>query len=614
MAQGGDIIMINLQQELARGSVVDLPYPRERGPRNYKQGGAILKIPDQGKLLPESATTFEAEFLAAGIRLSYFSGEPIPAGCELSLEPAMAPLRAAAALTARGMVAAFGIVTAPVAAVAVAYASPYKAGDFRGPNPLSPVSVARIVKTGGDQGGGSTSGQFIMQSSLLARALGIEQQETRQIPLQVQQGVMSAILPRQETSQQLARDYDFGRIQAEIDELALRHRDHGMDRKPQDPNAGLPMQIIRDGEGNVLMKGHAKSIEHLIAIKLEEAAKSTNPEKQVVNLAGAQLDERTLGRKLNFNGFDFKNVDLRGANLGGAQFDDCKLENVDMQGANLKGCTFNMCTFKDVNLNEFEGDKHTKFSNCTLQGVTMANANAPQIRFENIRAEGVDMTGANFAGANISNFHVHNLTAQHVNLEGARIGELHVTGRHSTLDNAKLNGAQLAYSSFGTTEYGISMRGIQAQNATLHNVQFNASDLSGADFTRANFINVDMRRVVTPLGPMQMAGANLTGLNAGPEAKFTAYRATYGGVEMVPNENFVFRGIEPIKRASLEANAVNALEAHIKNADGATTEADLELEKKRTAEMQMQLQRRRQMAMAPAPPSPYKKKKGDNPW
>lgn len=525
---------------------------------------------------------------------------------------------------ALGMAKVFGGVAGLVAnaatAATVAFVSPYTLGDYSGANPLSPTSVARLPV-----GDGAGARAFGVDPAFLAELVGVVSQETRNIPpAQHVQGTMNAgigatsglatsvanrsrVLPLQE-SRDLSQ-YDAGRIQAEIAELADRYRDHGFDTKPKPEESNLPMQEIKNAHGEVIMRGRAESVEHLIAIEMDKAAKSNDPNKKIINLAGAQLDEHTLGRPLKLEGFDFKNANMRGINLGGAQIKDCGFENCDMEGANLKKATMNLCSFKNVNMNEFVGDNKTKFENCAMENVHMQGAEAPGVKFENIRAEKLNIKDANFAGSSWTHVHVDGLYGPGARMDGAKLGDFHVIGRESNLDRIKLNGATIHNASFGTSEYGVSMRGMEAQNSTWSDVQFNKSDLSNADFTKASFTRVDMRNVVTPLGPMEMREANLTGLTAGQEAKFTAFKATHSGITMFPNENFVFRGTAPIERAAQAAISVRSDHANIIDANGTTTQ---EQEARNTAQMQqkMMAQKRMQMAMAP---SPFGKKK-DQPW
>ncbi len=502
---------------------------------------------------------------------------------------------------ALGLTGAFDRAISAATHQVAAFASPYTLGGYEGERPPSPTSVARYNKAS-DTGSGGRA--FVVSKTFAATsALGAEAQETRDLnkgPIVLGTNYRtleqrSHFLPSQET-----REYDPSRIRAEIDELATRHRDHGLDTKPVDPNAGLPVQTIRDSFGGVVMQGHAESVEHLIAIKLKESATSADPTKQMVNLDGADLSEKTLGRKLSLTGFEMSNVSMRGANLQGALIQDSKFENVDASGVNLKGATITMSSFNNVNLDGFEGDNKTKFRDCTMENVHMQEANAPGVTFENIRTKNLDWAGANFQGANISKMHVDSLWAPGVDLSGAKIGELHVVGRDSNLDEAKFTKAQVGSSSFGTNEYGISMKRLQASGSQWNNVEFNASDLSGSDFTRSRFIAADMRRVRTPEGAMHMDESDITGLNAGIDAKMTADRATINNVMLLPQQNFTFGGTAPLQKAYQSAINAKSSEAHITSGEGDTLEAQAAQNNLREQQAAL-MKKRQQMALAPSP-------------
>lgn len=402
--------------------------------------------------------------------------------------------------------------------------------------------------------------------------------------------------------------YDPGRLQAELAELKARFPDRpGMDVK--DPKEDAPNIVIRNEEGRILMQGKAESVEHLIALKMKEASTSTDPSKQTVNLAGAQLDEKTIGRKLDFRGMNFQNMDLRGANLGGAQFQDCQFKNVDMEGAGLKGCTFNLCHFENVNMSGFVGDKNTRFSNSSMYNVDMSYADAPQIKFENIRGEYLNMQGANFAGAHINKMEVENLWAPQVNLEGASIGGLKISGQYSSLEGAKLNGAEIGQSVFGTREHPLNMKDVQAQNSTWTDCVLNA-DLSRADFTGASFTRVDMRNSSTPGGPMIVQNANMTGLEAGPAVKMAASRLVYDNVTMQVENNseMVFEGTAQLRNAHRKAvdSGLNYIQLR---GNGAGLDA-IDPDTQRVLGEQAPAMAVRKPAMMPGlePPSPFKKK------
>ncbi len=399
--------------------------------------------------------------------------------------------------------------------------------------------------------------------------------------------------------------YDFGRIQAEMRELALQHPEHAGGMNPATPTDTMPIQTIYGHDGGIVLQGRAQSVEHLIALKLEEAARTTDPNKQVVSLAGAKLDEASLGRKLNLDGMNLQGVDMRGADLGGANLNNCQLKNVDMSGASLKGVAMNKCHLENVTMTGFEGDKNTVIRNSSLYNVAMNRAEAPGMRMEGIRAEYIDMAGSNFSGAKWSDVKVNNLWANNINLEGAKLGDVSIAGPHSSFEDARMANITVGKSSFGTHGAGVNMRGIRAPNSIWTDVTFNESDLSKADFSGAALTRVDMRKVVTPRGPMNMNRADITNLEAGPDAKMVARDATISGVTLKPVEDFVFSGTAPLQKAADAALSRNSAQATIVTPDGATTEA-------MQAGVLQPVRRPTPTApsAAPAAPSPFNKKNG----
>ncbi len=520
---------------------------------------------------------------------------------------------------------------AELARMALGFVSPYALGNFRAYGPdaadnasrngdLSPTSMARLISHRDDG-----SGRALTANDYLARFISPEQ-EKRSPDIMVPGGAASLlqnrgtfdrfVAPGQER-RALDSAYDYGRIRAEIDTLADRHRDYSGLDKPTDPQAGLPLQTIRDREGRILMQGAAVSPEALIAQKLKEAETTTDPTKKVVNLAGADLEG------MSFKGFKFTNVDLRGANMAKCEIEDCKFENVDAEGLNLKGARLRNSHFENVNLNGFIGDDKTKFQNCTMLNVHMAGAEAPGVKFEGIRAENLNIANADFSGSSWTDIQVHNMWARGAKLEGAKLGDFHVAGPDSNFDDVKMNGAQVNDASFGRPGQGLSMRNLQAANSTWSNVQFNAADLSGANFTNVWFRHgVDMRDVITPQGPMNMDGANLTGLIAGPQAKIAAASLTYGeGANQVMMRTqggapMIFDGTGQIENLYKVARTNNLSYIHIREVDGIAIDpvTGKELSEQISAPGLVQHRRAPKPTMAgPAPPSPFGRKK-DTPW
>lgn len=482
--------------------------------------------------------------------------------------------------------------------------TPYTHGDYTGNNPPSPFSAARYNDQA-DEGRRGLMGAF----GLLG-ALGLPLQETRAHPLNgpnpiqlsdagakgyasraagltagvfaskaaearfrnVQKSRLDAITPR------LADEYDSSRIQAILaagDDYWRNKAAVASQTAGQDTN--LPVQKILAKDGTVLLQGHARSKEELIAKAVKEAETSSDPKKKVVNLNGADLTG------LNFKDMALTNISMRGANIKGTTFDNCKLENVDMA--------------------EVQADHTTKISKCLMRNVDMSGADAPGIQLEHIRGEYINMAGANMAGAKWTDVKIENLWAAEINLNKAQLGTVAITGPYSSFKDAQMHGAKVSMSQFGDVNRGIDMSGIKATHSTWSDVKFHQSDMSGSDFSSGTFTRVDMSRVYTKPGyPMTFDKANITGLTVGRGAELTADKAIKDGITLRPVENFVFRGTEPLDRAVDAAVVAGVAEASIKNADG-----DTDLEQVQRAQLvQAQQQRPKpNPLMQPAAPSPF---------
>lgn len=393
----------------------------------------------------------------------------------------------------------------------------------------------------------------------------------------VQESRLDAITPR------LADEYDSSRIQAILaagDDYWRNKAAVASQTAGQDTN--LPVQKILAKDGTVLLQGHARSKEELIAKAVKEAETSSDPKKKVVNLNGADLTG------LNFKDVALSNVSMRGANIKGTTFDNCKLENVDMA--------------------EVQADHTTKISKCLMRNVDMSGADAPGIQLEHIRGEFINMAGANMAGAKWTDVKIENLWAAEINLNKAQLGTVTITGPYSSFKDAQMHEAKVSMSQFGDVNRGIDMSGIKASFSTWSDVKFHQSDVSGSDFSGGYFTRADMSKVYTKPGyPMILDNANITGLTVGRGAELTADKAIKDGITLRPVENFVFRGTEPLDRAVDAAVVAGVAEASIKNAYGDT---DLEQIQRAQLVQAQQLQRPKpNPLMQPAAPSPFSGKR-----
>ncbi len=332
------------------------------------------------------------------------------------------------------------------------------------------------------------------------------------------------------TEQRLARTQI-----GQIEERMRAHRENlaadalpsrsGPDEKPPEmakENDRLPLQRIYAVDGKVMMEGHASSREELIVQKLEEAKNSTDPAKQTVSLAGANLSG------MKFDKINMSQLDLRGANLNGASFTDCKLDRVDMSNAEIKGTTFSNCDISHATMSGVKGDQRTKMTNTALFNVDLNSASMPGAKFESVRAEYLMMNNANLSGATLTDVGIRHMHADQLNLSGANMAQVGIYGE-SVMRNVNMEEAHLHDCAFGTMKEGIDLSGLRAANAEFDDVSFGQSHLSNANFAGADFKNTDMRYVQTPEGAMNMDLAHVDGLMLGPRANVQAEKIISNG-------------------------------------------------------------------------------------
>lgn len=321
------------------------------------------------------------------------------------------------------------------------------------------------------------------------------------------------IAPERERSPMLdLQQREVHELRPSIAELREKFSDEpGMNGKPDGKE--LPVQRVYDQNGRVLLEGHANSVQDLIQNSLKSCAESADPAKRELNLRGANLSSDQNGQPMNlqFSCFNFQNINLDGADLGGVGFDRCQFRNASMVGANIKDSSFMLCHFEGVDMAGCIGNSGTKLHNSSLYGVSMSGANLPGASLQNLRGQYVDWTGTNLTGASIGNVAIENLDARLANLSQATIGGLLVSGPHSTFDGARFVGASIGGSHFGTPAQRISMRGINASGSAWSQSSI-AADLSYAMMNGASFAGLDIRSSVTPEGPISVEGCSLGGL------------------------------------------------------------------------------------------------------
>ena len=185
------------------------------------------------------------------------------------------------------------------------------------------------------------------------------------------------------------------------------------------------------------------------------------------DLSGANLSEALL-RGANLSGADLSGANLswamfRGANLSAAILSTANLSRADLSGADLRDSNFWGADLSGADLSEAD-----------LSGAILRKANlSPADPLSTANLRGADLRGADLSGANLSR----------ANLRRADLSRADLSG--TNLSGANLGGADLSRADFTRAD----LSGANLSEANLHWTRFRGANLMGADLTATLLIS-----------------------------------------------------------------------------------------------------------------------------
>ena len=182
------------------------------------------------------------------------------------------------------------------------------------------------------------------------------------------------------------------------------------------------------------------------------------PLRKLTNLSKAPLQQG------NFQGIDFREVDLSGANLSGADLRDANLSGAKLYGANLSGAELYGANLSGANL-----------VGANLSGANLLYANLSGAVLWDANLSGAVLLYANLSGAELG----------YANLSGAKLVEANLSG--ANLGYANLSGADLRY---------VNLSGAKLIKANLSRAYLFLTRLQGANL---DDILLTSERVLNPL-------------------------------------------------------------------------------------------------------------------
>ncbi|WP_017652119.1 pentapeptide repeat-containing protein [Fortiea contorta] len=267
-------------------------------------------------------------------------------------------------------------------------------------------------------------------------------------------------------------------------------------------------------------KGAAHSPQPLDLNFYEESPKIRTDIQIALTVIGRRnsLQDRE-NQKLDLRHIDIKRADLLGANLEQADLRESDLSGVDLRGSNLckadlEGAKLSGSILYEANL------LHT---NLHAANLCWANLNRANLQGANLRAAnlyGASLRTANLQGANMyktnlqqATLKVANLSGAKLflaNLQGAKLGKanLHMTGLiGANLQGANLNGANLCEA---------NLNAAKLQQAEIYFADLSEASLTEADLYQAILIGANLSRAIlyeANLHEANLMGANLSGTN-----------------------------------------------------------------------------------------------------
>ena len=213
-------------------------------------------------------------------------------------------------------------------------------------------------------------------------------------------------------------------------------------------------------------------------------------------------------RKADLKGADLIGANLRGADLGGANLRGADLRKVDLIGTNLHEADLSEACLRGADLHEADLSKadliganfrKTDLSEACLGGADLRKADLIGTNLREADLSKADLCGADLIGADL----------RKADLSGADLSEACLGG--ADLSKADLCGADLSKADLCKADLG----GADLSKADLSEANLNKADLTEADLIGANFGGADLSEadfkevslLVTVLGNCDLSNA-----------------------------------------------------------------------------------------------------------
>ena len=204
---------------------------------------------------------------------------------------------------------------------------------------------------------------------------------------------------------------------------------------------------------------------------------------QEVNLRGA-----------NLQGADLKEANLQGAKLGLANLQGAILWKANFQTAVLRGANLQDAFLLEANLQKAD------LREANLQGATLEQANLQGAILVEANLQEANLQGAALKGTNLQEAILIEANLQETFLREAKL-------QKADLREAKLQGAELWYADL----QGAVLKGADLQGAVLKGADLQGADLRGANLQETNLVETNLQRA--DLRAANLQGSDLENAN-----------------------------------------------------------------------------------------------------
>ena len=233
-------------------------------------------------------------------------------------------------------------------------------------------------------------------------------------------------------------------------------------------------------------------------------------------LRGANLQDAKL-RGANLYRADLSDADLKGANAGGADMKRANLNGANLIGALLSRADLNSADLKGADLSG------ARLFKTDLYGADLYGANLSGADLTEADMNGADLSGSDLSGANLTGTDLRGAILRGANLSGAFLSRADLIDailsganlsladlNHAILRGAILRGANLT----GTDLYRADLYGANVTDANLKGANLNSAILTGANLSGVDLSGVDLRGaklISANLSGSDLSGADLKG-------------------------------------------------------------------------------------------------------